>query len=223
MTIVAIAVDIDGTLTDAQRRLCLNAIEALRKAEATGLPVMVASGNILTTAVQVAKLLGFSGPVVAENGGVLRYKGRTVTFGDKGVCTEALRHLRTRLEVKELFTNQCRMTEVCLEEDIDISAVREALKDHPVDVNRTGYAIHIMSKGTDKFNGVKKGCALLGISPADVMAIGDSENDIGMLDGCGLGVAVANASEAVKEVADHVCTMPHGDGVVEALKSFKVI
>ena len=222
-SIKAIAIDIDGTLTDDRRRLCTNAIEALRGCEAKGCPVMVASGNIVATSVSVSKLLGLTGPVIAENGGAVHYRGRTELFGDKEVCVKAAEYLKQRLQVKELFTNQCRLTEVCLEEDVDMNKVLELLKDHPVDINRTGFAIHIMSKGTDKYNGVKRGCELLGIGPSEVLAIGDSENDIGMLRGCGIGVAVANASSDVRSAADHICKNRHGDGVVEALKHFGLI
>lgn len=221
--IKTVAIDIDGTITDPERRLCLNAIDALRKCEVGGVPVMIASGNIVATAVQVSKLLGLSGPVVAENGGVVHWKGKTEIFGDRRICNEAFEHLNGKLPVKELFTNQCRLSEVCLEETVDVEEVREVLVDFPVDVNRTGFAIHIMSKGTDKINGVRRGADLLGVPLSEVLAIGDSQNDIGMLERCGVGVAVSNASSDLKEVADMVTKGSHGDGVVEALNHFSLI
>jgi len=60
----------------------------------------------------------------------------------------------------------------------------------------------------------------LKVPQAGVMAIGDSYNDVEMLEYAGLGVAVANAREDVKLVADYVASESYGDGVVEALERF---
>jgi phosphoglycolate phosphatase (TIGR01487 family) len=221
--LLAVAVDLDGTLTDAKRWLCLNAIEALRKVEIKGIRVILASGNIVTTSAQVSKLLGFSGPVIAENGGVVHYKGVNELFGDKRDCLKALEHVKTKLPAKELFTNQCRLTEICIEEEVGVNKVKALLESYPVDVNSTGFGIHIMPKGMDKIVGLKRACTIIGISLAHVMAIGDSENDIKMVGGCGVGVAVANAPKELKSVADYISKSPNGAGVVEALKHFKLL
>ncbi len=74
--------------------------------------------------------------------------------------------------------------------------------------------------------GVTKGSALAGLSehlgiPKDrVMAIGDSENDISMLSYAGIGVAVNNAGDKVKQAADYVADGRSGDGVAEAICRF---
>ena len=73
---------------------------------------------------------------------------------------------------------------------------------------------------------VTKGSALaalskhLGIQRDQVMAIGDSENDISMLSYAGIGVAVGNANNKVQEAADYVTEGVNGDGVVEAINRF---
>ncbi|HAN86998.1 MAG TPA: Cof-type HAD-IIB family hydrolase [Firmicutes bacterium] len=72
---------------------------------------------------------------------------------------------------------------------------------------------------------VSKGHALahlassMGISMDNVMAIGDSGNDIDMLYAAGIGVAMANASDDVKARADYVVGTNDDDGVAEALES----
>lgn len=219
----AIVVDLDGTLTDAKRWLCLDAIEMLRRCEGKGIPVMLASGNIVTTSLQVSKLLGLTGPVIAENGGVVHYQGQNEIFGDKADCLKALVHVMRHLPAKELFTNQCRLTEVCIEEDVGVDNVKKLLKTFPVDVNSTGFGIHIMPKGMDKVVGLKRSCTMLGISLEDVLAIGDSENDVKMVQASGRGAAVANATKELKAVAGYVCRRSHGAGVVEALKHFEIL
>lgn len=58
----------------------------------------------------------------------------------------------------------------------------------------------------------------LNVPQAGVMAIGDSYNDVEMLQYAGVGVAVANAKEDVKLVADYITSESYGDGVAEALE-----
>ncbi len=60
----------------------------------------------------------------------------------------------------------------------------------------------------------------MGISMDNVMAIGDSENDIDMLRAAGIGVAMGNAGDDVKAEADYIVASNDDDGVVEALERF---
>lgn len=62
--------------------------------------------------------------------------------------------------------------------------------------------------------------AYFGVRREEIMAVGDSYNDLEMLEYAGLGVVVANARDDVKAKADYVASLPNGDGVVEALKKF---
>ena len=74
--------------------------------------------------------------------------------------------------------------------------------------------------------GVSKGTALawlarrLGIAQASVMAIGDNDNDITMVEWAGVGVAMGNGSPAVKVVADWTAPPVDADGVAAALERF---
>ena len=68
--------------------------------------------------------------------------------------------------------------------------------------------------------GLKKVCEILGINREEVMAFGDNGNDIGLLKEAGFGVAVANAREEVKAVADYICDSNDNDGVAKAIRKF---
>lgn len=59
-----------------------------------------------------------------------------------------------------------------------------------------------------------------GIKREEIMAIGDSYNDLEMLEYAGLGVVVANARDEIKQKAGYVTAAPSGAGVVEALEKF---
>lgn len=63
-------------------------------------------------------------------------------------------------------------------------------------------------------------CARLGIEPSTVLALGDAEADIGMLQLAGVGVAVANAHSAVLEAADWIAPSAAEGGVAAAVQRF---
>ncbi len=72
-------------------------------------------------------------------------------------------------------------------------------------------------------NGVDKGKALtiamdkLGILPEECIAFGDAENDISMLKFAGIGVAMGNAQQCVKDIADEITDDNEHDGIAKAL------
>lgn len=71
-------------------------------------------------------------------------------------------------------------------------------------------------KGCHKGEGILRMAECMGIASEDVIAIGDSANDIEMLKAAGTGIAMGNASESVKTMADEVTGSVAGDGVYEA-------
>ncbi len=216
-SVKALAVDVDGTLTDDSRRLSLDAVRALREVQDSGIPVMLASGNVLPIAYSLSTYLGLKGPIIAENGGVVSYNQQIWILGNVEEPRRAYEYLRTKMDAERLFTDRWRETEIGLKRDVSLEKVRGILKDWDVDVQTTGWAVHIMGKGMNKFVGIKKACELLGITPKDVAAFGDSDNDEMMIRECGWGIAVGNAFEGTKKAASFVANGPNGAGVVEGL------
>lgn len=214
----ALAVDVDGTLADDSRRVNLEAIAALRRVNDSGIPVMLASGNVLPIAYALSNYLGLTGPIIAENGGIVCYQQQVYVLSDPEKPRGAYEHLRTKMDAERLFTDKWRETEVGLKRDVSLERVREILKGMDVEVQTTGWAVHIMQKGMNKFLGVKKASELLGISAKDVAAIGDSDNDEMMIKECGYGVAVGNAFEGTKKAAAFVARSKDGEGVIEGLR-----
>ncbi len=74
--------------------------------------------------------------------------------------------------------------------------------------------------------GVTKGTSLailiekLGISREEVIAIGDSYNDVAMIEFAGLGVAMGNAPDDVKQLADYVTDTNNNDGIAKVIDTF---
>jgi hydroxymethylpyrimidine pyrophosphatase-like HAD family hydrolase len=73
----------------------------------------------------------------------------------------------------------------------------------------------VLPRGINKASGLAGVLQGAGIPPELVAAIGDAENDISMIEFCGLGVAVGNAVPELKEVAKLVTRGHSGQGVVE--------
>ena len=87
--------------------------------------------------------------------------------------------------------------------------------------NETG--IDIIPKDGGKSVGIQKYLEEQGFDREEVMAFGDGENDIDMLRYAGIGVAMGNATDNVKEAADYVTDTVDNDGIYKALKHFGLI
>jgi len=88
-------------------------------------------------------------------------------------------------------------------------------------VVRTGVGyLEIFPKNVNKGNAVKFLSEKLGIKMDEVMTLGDRDNDISMIEIAGTGVAMANATEGVKAVANYVTTDNDHDGVGNAIEKF---
>ena len=82
------------------------------------------------------------------------------------------------------------------------------------------YFLEILHKSVTKGTGVKALADVLNIKPEEIMAIGDQENDIAMIEFAGVGVAMENAIPSVKEAADFVTKTNLEDGVAYAIEKF---
>ena len=219
----AVVLDIDGTITVPDRRLSMAAQVSVMRLEAMGIPVILASGNVMPAARATALMVGATGPVVAENGGMVLYRGagwkeEIDILGDRKVADEAYDHLKAQMpEVRALITQRWRESEIALEMGPDVDRIREVIRDFPVHVETSGYSIHIMPKDLDKGKGVLHALEIIDIPPEEVMAFGDSENDISVFRVCGLGVAVNQRDMALTSVADYVTRGTDGDGVFEVV------
>lgn len=75
------------------------------------------------------------------------------------------------------------------------------------------YLLDFVNYGASKGNGIRAMCEKFGFDRSETVCFGDSPNDISMLNFAGLGVAVSNAHERVKQAADYVCESCDDDGV----------
>jgi len=83
-----------------------------------------------------------------------------------------------------------------------------------------GYILEVTSSRASKWAALAELAAEMGIAPEEIMAVGDDRNDASMVAGAGLGIAMGNAVDAVKQVADHVTAANDADGVALAIEHF---
>ncbi|MGX7162610.1 Cof-type HAD-IIB family hydrolase [Enterococcus massiliensis] len=85
------------------------------------------------------------------------------------------------------------------------------------------YSVDIVPKGGSKIRGIHAFLEHHGIAVSESMAFGDHMNDIEMLQGVGVGIAMGNAQPIVKETAVYVTDTNNQDGIAKALRHYQVI
>lgn len=220
LKIKAIALDVDGTITDKTRRICSNAVKVIFKAEKMGIPVIIVTGNILCATNMISILLGTTGGQVAENGGVIKFQGEKKVLGNIKECQRAYEYLKTKFNINKVEFSDQRVSEVAIRREIEEEVVKEALKDFNVEIYDTKFAIHLTDPLVDKGSSLRIIAESRGWQTSEIMAVGDGENDISFLKVAGLKVAVNNADDQLKSIADYITLKPYGDGVAEAVNKF---
>jgi Cof subfamily protein (haloacid dehalogenase superfamily) len=106
----------------------------------------------------------------------------------------------------------------------DMPALREKLKTlingTATVVQSTHEIVEILPLGMSKGAGLKLLIEDMNVAPENVMALGDGDNDIEMIQLAGIGVAMANAMPRVKEVADYITASNDEDGVAQAIERY---
>ncbi|MCC7553348.1 MAG: phosphoglycolate phosphatase [Methanobacteriaceae archaeon] len=227
--IKAVAVDVDGTITDASRRICISALESLRKCEKKGIPIIIVTGNVINYAYATSVLIGCSGGIVAENGGVIFQEGKNnnelIKLANKKYIDLADNYIKSKIkDLKYSNDNEYRLTEKVYYKNVKKETIVNALKDfeylNKLNIYDSGFAIHITNKNINKGSSLKKLCENNNIKMSEIIAIGDSENDEEFLEVAGLKIAVANSDTKLKNISDYVCKNKYGDGVKEAIDKF---
>lgn len=274
MAIKAIALDIDGTLTNDQKVVTPRTKEALFAAQRAGIRVILASGRPVQGLRALARELEldrYHGLLVAYNGAhVVDAESDEVLFDqpmEPAVMRELLDHLRSfdvipwvtegeYLYVEDAY--RCMISHrgrerniVKYERDACDLKIREVhdlaeVLDRPQDkiltaATDTYLAAHademyapfrdrlsgmftadfyfeFMAPGINKAHALAGALPKLGIDAAEVVAFGDGQNDAAMIAWAGTGVAMANAIDETKAVADMVTASNNEDGVAVALE-----
>jgi Cof subfamily protein (haloacid dehalogenase superfamily) len=101
-----------------------------------------------------------------------------------------------------------------------IPLIPESFMEKYTVVKSTPFFLEILNKEVHKGAALERLATHLGLDRSEVMALGDNENDVTMIEYAGLGIAMANATENVKNAADIITASNDEHGVAEAIKQY---
>lgn len=164
--------------------------------------------------------------VTAENGAFVK-TGTTFPMIEKVMTAEMAQEFYRKINFVEAlrpddFPQVLKMS-MMVNEQVAVQATRQLNQDFEGTLNAvtSGYgAIDILQKGVHKAWGLKQLMQKWKIQEQDIMAFGDSENDIEMLQLAGISYAMENADPRVKTVADHLAPANTEAGVLKILENY---
>lgn len=267
-----IALDLDMTLLNEEKRISEKNKYAVKMAKEKGLHIVLCSGRILKGVMHYARVLNLSDEVViACNGAIVRdlkknsdifyagmknksslevadickknniyyhyYCGDTMVAQKLDYSSkfyfEKNKELppdeRINIIIDDSFTRvkECGdlITKfVIVDNDIEkVDYVRKLIEENVEEIETTKSDINIlevMRKGVNKKKALEFVCSYLKIKKDEVIAIGDNENDIEMIRFASVGIAMGNAIDELKDIANFITDTFENDGVAKAIHKF---
>ncbi|MBV9125397.1 MAG: HAD family phosphatase [Planctomycetes bacterium] len=215
MRYLALATDYDGTLA-TQGKVGPTTLKALERLLTTGRKLLLVTGRELPDLQSTYDRLDLFHLVVAENGALLYWPatGQEKLLGPRPT-EKFVQTLRDR-GVGPISVGRVIVATWEPHETVVLEVIRDLGLDLQVIFNKG--AVMVLPAGVNKATGLAAALKELNLSPHQVVAIGDAENDLAFLRFCECSVAVANALPAVKEQADLVTRGDHGAGVEELIE-----
>ncbi|MFO7168625.1 MAG: DUF5752 family protein [Chloroflexota bacterium] len=209
MHLRVLACDLDGTLAE-HGEVAAETWEALARARAAGLAIILVTGRILQTFAPNGPYADLCDAIVAEDGAVVYFPERDRVVLPFGRLPP---ELVERLDMSSIPLER-GMVIVATHEPYD-QIVLEVLRGigggATVEYNRG--AVMVLPAGATKGAGLLYALRELGYSPHNVVACGDAENDRSLFAVAELAVAVANAVPPIRAIADVILPEPDGAGV----------
>lgn len=264
-----IAMDLDGTLNNDEKRITEKTHAALMQAQQQGIRLVLASARPspgLYKERDILQLQDHGGILMSYNGGriVDAVTGNVLfeTAMDLQLTKRILRQLeklpvtpilddgkqfyvtdRHGFKVEyECQNNAMECTEVeNLADFLTFAPIKILMSVEPAQlqqvqaqiakllpgnltvVQTAPFYLEIIPNTIHKGQGIRQVCQSLHIPAEAVIAFGDAQNDIPMLQAAGMGVAMGNATEPVKAAADYVTLSNNCDGIAAALEQFVFI
>ncbi len=208
-----IATDLDGTLA-SDDHVDPDTLEALREVREAGISTILVTGRIGSELdAHFPGLRDFFDAVVTENGAIVETRDVLIPVAGgfdvelaEALAGAGIEMSRGRSVLDCHAADAHRISDLIIELGVDAQLVR----------NRD--RLMVLPAGVSKGSGLVAATRELGLSCHNVLAIGDAENDLSLLEAAEIGVAVANAVPSVRHRADVVLEHANGQGVVELLR-----
>lgn len=197
-----LAADYDGTIAEHGRVSAVTQA-TLRSLRDANFRLILVSGRRLENILPICGVLDLFETVILENGAV-SYCPRSGTqeLIAPAVDERFLRDLKRDLPGEPLFVGRSMVaTDAVNARRVEMTIARGGYDLRTVGC---GGRVLVLPTGVDKGSGLSHALAGLGVPRNRVVAVGDEENDIALVDGCGLRAAVGNASPRLKAAADIV-------------------
>ena len=235
-----IALDMDGTLLTSQEKVSDYTKGVIAKALENDVHVVLSTGRWLNSCYPFAEELKLKSFLVTCNGGQIWTVGKDL-LEEHLLTQEKIENMWYLAEKYDVFTWLVSTEDIyynqrpdnfydhkwlkfgCETEDKDkLDKIIEELShiDGLELTNSLPTNIEVNPKGVNKASALRKVCQDIGITMDQVLACGDSLNDIKMIQEAGVGVAVGNAQEAIKKVADYVTETNDNHGVAKAIEKY---
>lgn len=235
-----IALDMDGTLLDNKEEVTVENREAIRNAREKGVRVIIATGRSIITCRKYAESLDLLSYLITVNGSeIWEHEGKLMernpvpseliewmwdlsqTYKTKFWASSTDKVWRNEM-AKDIKNHQWLKFGYQIEDDQVRNTVLNMLTRNPMleISNSSPINIEINALGVNKAMAISKVCEELNISMDNVLTIGDSLNDIEMIKKAGIGIAMGNAQEVVKNAADWVTSTNLDNGVAKAIEKW---
>jgi hypothetical protein len=209
---LALAADYDGTLAE-DGIVTAETLAALERLKATGRRILLVTGRELTDLQSVCPDLSIFDRVVAENGAVIfdpaSKKTQVIAAPPPPIFVERLAERR----IAPLSVGRCIVATWEPHETAVLEVIRDLGLELQIIFNKG--AVMVLPAGVNKATGLGVALRELELSPHNVVAVGDAENDHAFLKFCGCSAAVGNALPIVKDAVDVVLRGARGAGVIE--------
>ncbi|WP_442603320.1 Cof-type HAD-IIB family hydrolase [Paenibacillus sp. KN14-4R] len=236
-----VALDMDGTVLNEEKHISERNRKAIADAIEAGVTVMFSTGRGVQSARPYIEDLGLKAPIVSVNGSEV-WKSPDELHKRVLVSADTIHKLHAlALEygswywayaVEGLFNKEKWLENIdelnwlkfgFYEEDAEkLAEIRRTVESWDLfEITNSHLSnIELNPKGISKGSGMIEVCKLLGITMDQVIAMGDSQNDLAMIRAAGLGVAMGNAQDEVKAAADLVTVTNDEDGVAAIIEEY---
>ena len=214
MRYTALAVDFDGTIAH-DGVVPAHVADGLARLRATGRKLLLVTGRELEELLSIFPGVTVFDRVVAENGALL-YRPQSGERRQLGEPPPPELVARLRASGIPLSVGHSIIATIEPHEVVVLEAIKDLGLERQVIFNKG--AVMILPAGVNKASGLAAALEELSLSPDQVVAAGDGENDHAMLEAAAYSVATANAIPALREKADRVTRATHGEGVLEVIQ-----